>query len=160
MTIRFLLMGLLLLTGCRSNDVELAVTYDPLFSFPKQATFSWDREHSHVPSDPRVALLDFRGVLEETAADAFAKKGYRLTPDGGADYLLAYRITLQEILQANASRSFGAFWLDLTEAKSGRRVWTGYGRALVHVGLSEKERKSRFRKSLGNLLKDFPPSQR
>lgn len=159
MVLVYSLLGALLLAGCSTPDVDVSVTFDPLVRFPEEATYRWDRERISVPHGPRVEPLEFGAILEETVEEAFRKRGYRPT-EGSADYALTYTISLQEIIEANASHSIGAFWLDLSEAEGGRRIWTGYGRAQVHVGLSREERKARIRKSLERLLTDFPPSQR
>jgi len=152
-----LIASLLLLGGCSSNDVNLSVTFDPLASFPREAEFRWELEKSTM--DKRLEPLGIREILVETAQAAFAKRGYRAT-DGDAPYNLTYHVSVQEILEANASRSVGSFWLDLTDAKTGHRLWTGYGRAEVSVGISPKQRRSRFTSSMNKLLADFPPAQR
>ena len=155
----FLIAGALLFSGCAS-DVGLSVTVDPLARFPETATFRFDRERSSVPSDPRLAVLELDAVLEKTLGEAFGEHGYRQRVEPPVDYLLAYRVTVQEIIAAEASRSIGSFWIELFEAQSGRRVWTGTGRGRLYVGFSRSEREQNLREHLDLLLKDFPPSQR
>jgi hypothetical protein len=46
------------------------------------------------------------------------------------------------------------------ESASRRRVWSGFGRAEIHVGLTPEERRERLRRALARMLEDFPPAQR
>jgi hypothetical protein len=48
----------------------------------------------------------------------------------------------------------------LVETATDRRVWMGYGRAEVHVGLTREERLARLREAVARMLKKFPPTQR
>ena len=51
-----------------------------------------------------------------------------------------------------------SFWL--VELATKRRVWMGYVRADIRVGLTREERVKRMREALAQLLEKFPPSQR
>jgi hypothetical protein len=57
------------------------------------------------------------------------------------------------------STSLGSLSLWLSDAAK-RRVWMGYARAEIHVGLSREERLARIREAMARMLKDFPPKQR
>jgi hypothetical protein len=48
----------------------------------------------------------------------------------------------------------------LVDAAAKRRVWMGYVRAEILVGLSREERVMRLRGAMARLLEKFPPAQR
>ncbi|MCP5056059.1 MAG: DUF4136 domain-containing protein [bacterium] len=156
----FLISTALLFLGCASSDVGVSVTVDPLVRFPEQATFLLDRERSFVPNDPRLEALELDEVLEKTLTEAFKAHGYRLVSQPPVDYRMVYRSSVQEIIAADASRSIGSFWIDLFDAKTDRKVWTGAGHGPLYVGFSREEREANIREHLDRLLESFPPSQR
>ena len=61
---------------------------------------------------------------------------------------------------SNNSRSVGSLALTLNEAGSGRRVWMGFARAEVNIGLTHAERKERLRTVVARILEKVPPNQR
>ena len=71
-----------------------------------------------------------------------------------------YEIGVNTWHGAQGSLSIASWSLLMTEAASKRRVWLGFARAEVHVGLSDTEREQRFRETTCRLLDDFPPAQR
>jgi hypothetical protein len=58
------------------------------------------------------------------------------------------------------STSLGSLSLWLADAATRRRVWMGYVRAEIFVGLSREERVTRMRGAMARLLEKFPPAQR
>jgi hypothetical protein len=58
------------------------------------------------------------------------------------------------------AKAIGSVSLLMTEAGTGRRVWLGFGRAEIYVGLTREERKARLRNALDRMLAEFPPSGR
>jgi hypothetical protein len=93
------------------------------------------------------------------ANEAFAARGYRLAAPP-TDYQLSYHYVVNERIGADVSKAVGSLSLLLVESASRRRVWLGFGRAEVFVGLSREERKARLRDALERMLEKFPPSQR
>jgi hypothetical protein len=151
---------LLPLAGCASKDAAVSTTFDPLARFPAQATYAWDDAATRLPTDPRVAELDLGPLIQETVEEAFAAHGYRRVIGGSPDYRLSYELAVHNWIAADASKSIGSLSLLLVEAKSGRRVWLGFGRAELHVGRTRDERKVRLHEALARMLEKFPPSQR
>ena len=123
------------LVGCASDGIETSTTFDPLHPFPAQATFSWDERANRLPKDPRIQQLDLAPLIVEAANAEFSARGY--TPvESAANYRLSF------------------------DQGSNHRVWLGYARADVHVGLSVEERRERMRRAVTRMLVSFPPSQR
>jgi hypothetical protein len=148
------------LAGCASDGVEVSTTYDPLTSFPAQATYTWDERANRLPTDPRIVALDLAPILKAAAEEEFAARGYRAAVSRPVDYRLSYQLVVHTWIGADNSRSVGSLSMLLVEADTGRRVWLGFGRAEVHVGLTRAERKQRLREALARILENFPPTQR
>ena len=161
-TLPLTLVALLLsvLAGCASNGVEVSTTYDPLASFPAQASYAWDDRANKLPADPRLAALDLDPLIKQAATEELAKRGYRPATSGSPDYRLSYELVVHTWIVPDDSLSVGSLSLLLVDADSGRRVWLGFARAEVHVGLTRAEREQRLRDAFARMLADFPPAQR
>ena len=147
------------LVGCASDGIETSTTFDPLHPFPAQATFSWDERANRLPKDPRIQQLDLAPLIVEAANAEFSARGY--TPvESAANYRLSFDLAVHSWIGADNSRSIGSLSLILIEQGSNHRVWLGYARADVHVGLSVEERRERMRRAVTRMLVSFPPSQR
>jgi hypothetical protein len=151
---------LALLVGCASDGVEVSTTYDPLASFPAQASFVWDDLADKLPANPRLQALDLDPLIKQAAEEELALRGYRLATSGSPDYRLSYELVVNTWLGPDNSISVGSLSLLLVEASSGRRVWLGFARAEIHVGLSPAEREQRLRSAFAKMLAAFPPAQR
>ena len=150
----------LLLLGCASDPIDVSTTFDPLTRFPAQATYLWDEAASKLPDDPRLNQMDTDSVIREAANAEFAARGYRLSTSGSAHYRLSYDLALHTWYGPDNSSSLGSLSLWLADAATKRRVWMGYVRAEIHVGLSRAERLERLRGAMARLLEKFPPAQR
>jgi hypothetical protein len=148
------------IAGCASDGIEVSTTYDPLTSFPAQASYAWDDRANKLPSDPRIVELDLDPLVKRAAEEEFAARGYLAVASGSPDYSLSYELVVHTWIGADNSRSVGSLSLLLVEADTGRRVWLGFGRAEVHVGLTRAERKQRLQNALAKMLEEFPPAQR
>jgi hypothetical protein len=157
-TLALLLLGSL--AGCASDGVEVSTTYDPLTSFPAQATYRWDERANKLPTDPRIVALDLDPILKAAAEEEFAARGYRAAVAPPVDYRLSYELVVHTWIGADNSRSVGSLSMLLVEAETGRRVWLGFGRAEIQVGRTRAERKQRLREALARILENFPPTQR
>jgi len=156
-----LLASCALLVGCASDGVEVSTTFDPLARFPAEARYAWDTRANALPRDPRLAELDLDRIITEAADEEFALHGYQRA--SGADspaFHLSYEVAVHSWIGADNSRSLGSLSLLLTDASTGRRVWLGFGRAEVQMGLSKSERKQRMRRAIAKILEGFPPEQR
>ena len=151
---------LLQLGGCASDGIDTSTTFDPLTPFPAEATFVWDDRASSLPQDPRIQQLDVGPLIREAADEAFAARGYRDVGSGASNYRLSYQLTVNTWIGADNSRSIGSLSLMLVDNGSNRRVWVGFTRAEIHVGLSRDERRERLRRAVTRMLENFPPSQR
>jgi hypothetical protein len=153
---------ILLLAGCASrNDVQVTTTFDPLAVFPVNGTFQWDDESNRLPENPRLnTSVDMDTLIRTAANEQFAAHGYHLIESGKPDYLLSYDFSVYSWIAADNSRSIGTVSLWLAEAATGHRVWVGYGRAEVHVGLTREERQVRMSGAVAKMLNGFPPTQR
>jgi hypothetical protein len=147
------------LAGCASDDVGVSTTFDPLTRFPAAATYAWDDTARLLPEDPRVDGPAVDALVKEVADQEFAARGYRAAAPP-ANYLLSYQYAVHTWTGPDASKAIGSLSLQLVESASRRRVWSGFGRAEIHVGLTPEERRERLRAALTRMLKDFPPSQR
>jgi len=148
------------LAGCKSDGLSVSTNFDPLTSFPTQATYVWDDLANKLPKDQRLAPLDLDALLKEVANQEFSGRGYRPAASGSPDYRLSYELTVHSWFGPDNSKSVGSLSLMLVEAGTGRRVWMGFARADVHVGLTREERTSRMREVLVKMLVKFPPAQR
>ena len=157
----FLAAGLLALLACASDDaIPVATNYDPLVRFPAQATYVWDEAANSLPDDPAIDRETTDALLKDVANEAFAARGYRVVASAPADYRLSYQYVVHTYIGPDVSRAFGSVSVLLVESASGRRVWLGFGRAEIHVGLSPEERRARLSEAMNRMLAQFPPSQR
>jgi hypothetical protein len=142
--------------GCASNDEpRIGTSHDPLYVFPAQATFSWAERGNAVPDDPRIARLDLGPLIEKVATEEFATRGYVHT-DSNADYVMSYQVRI-DWFKTQTSEMLGSVTLQLAESASRHRVWSGFGRSVVHPALAPGEREERMRKSIQQMLENFPP---
>ena len=151
---------LLLLAGCASDNINASSAFDPLHPFPSQATYAWDAAANRLPNDPRFEQLDLHTLITEAANEEFSLRGYRQAAAGSPTFRLSYQLAVHTWIGSNNSRSVGSLALTLNEAESGRRVWMGFARAEVNVGLTDAERKERLRTVVARILEKFPPNQR
>jgi hypothetical protein len=153
-----LLAALVAGLACASNDaIPVSTTFDPLVHFPAQATFSWDDAAIALPNLPDRDATD--ALLREVAEEAFAARGYRVA-EPPTNFRLSYHYDVVERLGPVVAKAIGSVSLLMTDAGSGRRVWLGFGRAEIYVGLTPEERKARLRNALDRMLTEFPPSGR
>ena len=155
-----LVLSAVLLAGCATrDDVSVTHAYDPLVRFPAEATYSWNVAASSLPDDPALDRGEIDALLKDVANEAFAARGYRVAPPP-APYELSYHYVVNTRIAADRSKSVGSLSLQLAESASGRRVWVGFGRAEIYVGLTPEERRARLRDAFERMLADFPPTQR
>lgn len=148
------------LVGCASGGVDVSTTFDPLTRFPAQASYLWDEDANRLPDDSRFNQMDTDSLIRAAADAEFAARGYRVAASGAANYRLSYDLTVHTWYGPNNTSSLGSLSLWLAEAATQRRVWMGYVRAEILVGLSREERLARMRDAMARLLDAFPPSQR
>lgn len=142
--------------GCASNgEPRVGTSHDPLYAFPAQATFRWSERHNVVPDDPRIERLDIGPLLRRVAAEEFAARGYRQV-DGEADYVMSYQVRI-DWFKVQTSEMLGSVTLQLSERDSRHRVWSGFGRSVVHPNLTPEFREERLRRAIRQMLKSFPP---
>jgi hypothetical protein len=144
--------------GCASNGIQTSTSFDPLTTFPSQATFVWDDAANRLPADERIAQLDLDPMIRQAAEEAFAARGYRRVASEPADYRLSYEIGENRWHGPEGTTSVVSISLQLADATSRRRVWLGFGRAEVQQGLTRDERARRLRSAFDELLASFPPS--
>jgi hypothetical protein len=150
----------LALFGCASDDVQVSANYDPLVRFPAEANYVWDEAANVLPDDPAIDRAGTDALLRSVADEAFAAKGWRAVPAGPAAFRLSYQYTVHTYIGPNASLALGSVSLLMSDNQTGRRVWAGFGRAEVHMGLSAQERRARLAEGMERMLEDFPPRQR
>ena len=162
-----LTLGLILMAmGCAKPAFDVSSISDPLAAFPAEATFAWNDQANHLPDNPELQPLEYDRLIKQVANEEFGKRGYsNSTTDNAedaedADYWLSYELTVHRWISAEKTRATGTLSLTLVDAKSNNRVWLGYGRAQVFVGLTEEERVERLRGILAEILAEFPPNQR
>lgn len=160
---RFLVLVLgpiLIVLGCANPAYDVSSIFDPLAIFPAQATFAWNDQANHLPDHPELQSLDFDRLLKQVSNEEFAKRGYSNATAGSSDYWLSYELTVHRWISVEKTQATGTLSLNLVDTKTNNRVWLGFGRAEVLVGLSEEERVDRLRLILAEILQKFPPSQR
>ena len=148
------------LAGCASDEIGVSTTFDPLTRFPATATYAWDGAACLLPEDPRIDGPAVDALIREVANEEFAARGYRAVASGTSNYLLSYQYAIHTWTGPDASKAIGSLSLQLVESASRRRVWSGFGRAEIHVGLTQEERRNRLRAAFARMLEKFPPSQR
>jgi hypothetical protein len=143
--------------GCAKN---VGATFDPLAIFPAQSEWVWDEAASRMPNDERLEQLNVSSIIRDTAAVAFAARGYTQAPAGSdAPYRLSYELGLGRVIEATSARGFGSLSMTLSESKSKRRVWVGFIRVDVDTSMTESERRERLQGEMHKMLEEFPPSQ-
>jgi hypothetical protein len=156
-----LLLAAVLSFACASGDaVPVSSNYDPLVRFPAQASYVWDDAANTLPDDPAIDRTATDALIRDVADEAFAARGYRVSAGEAANFRLSYQYVVHTYIGPNVSRSLGSLSLMLSDHASGRRVWMGFGRAEIHMGLTPAERRARLADALRRMLEDFPPSQR
>jgi hypothetical protein len=161
LSILLLLAAVLAAAGCASEPpFATSATFDPLAPFPATATYAWNDQANRSPENPELDSIDFDTLLKQVANEEFAKRGYTQAAPGSADYWLSYELTVYRWFSAEKTQATGTLSLSLVDARTQRRVWLGFGRAEVLVGLSEAERVQRLREIQAKMLENFPPSQR
>jgi len=165
MKLRFCLSALVLgsilfALGCAKPAFDVSAVFDPLAPFPTEATFSWNDSANHPPQNPELQSIDYDRLLKQVSNEEFAKRGYSQAASESPDFRLSYELTVHRWISAETTRATGTLSLSLVDAKTDNRVWLGYGRAEVLIGLNEKERVERLRVILTDMLKNFPPNQR
>lgn len=152
---------LLPLLACTSDDaIPVSSNYDPLVRFPAEARYVWDDAANTLPDDPAIDRAGTDTLLKDVADEAFAARGYRVSRGPNADFRLSYQYVVHTYIGPDVSRSMGSLSLMLSDHASGRRVWMGFGRAEIHLGLSPAERRARLSDAMTRMLEKFPPSQR
>jgi uncharacterized protein DUF4136 len=146
-----------MLVAC--SDIPVSTTVDPLASFPRQATYVWDEAAIRLPTEPRILKLDPDSLIREAADTELAARGYRVSAGGPATYRLAYDFQVHTWKGPDNSLSVGSLSLWLSDAEK-RRIWMGYARAEIQIGLSREERLARLREAIAGMLAHFPPKQR
>ena len=153
--------ALLALFACASDDaIPVSSNYDPLVRFPAQATYVWDEAANLLPEDPGFDRAGTDALLKDVANEAFAARGYRVAADAAAEYRMSYQYRVHTYIGPDVSRAFGSVSVMLVESASNRRVWMGFGRAEIHMGLTPAERRARLADAMARMLHDFPPAQR
>jgi hypothetical protein len=150
----------LLVVGCQTNKIDVSSNFDPLAVFPTQASYKWNMAANSLPEDRRLRNEAMDLLIRTTADEQFAHRGYRVVTSGPADFLLSYQYRTQTWQSVNVSTVTGTISFELAYAKSKRRVWTGYGRAEVFVGLTDEESRARLGEAMARMLENFPPTQR
>ena len=152
--------ALLSLLACTSDDIPVSTNYDPLVRFPAAATYVWDEAANTLPDDPSFDRAGTDALLRSVADQAFAMHDYRVVEGPAADFRLSYQYTVHTYIGPDTSLALGSVSLLLADHATGRRVWMGFGRAEIHVGLSPEERRARLADAMTRMLEKFPPSQR
>jgi hypothetical protein len=158
--IALLALFVLFQAGCASNDIQTSTSFDPLTPFPTQATYVWDDRANVFPKQARLQSLNLESAIKEVAEEELAKHGYRLASGAPPNYRLSYQLAVHTWIGPDNSLSLASLSLLLAEADTNHRVWLGFGKAEVHVGLSDQERRARLREGFSAMLEEFPPSQR
>lgn len=145
-----------MLAACAS-DISVGTSFDPLARFPASATWRWDEIRNVLPGDERILALDLGPEVEAAIADEFTARGYRERRSEAPDYILSYQLSVTSRIRPEGSFAIGSLSLLLSEAESGRRVWSGFALTEVDLSRSESERRERLREVVGRMLANFPP---
>jgi hypothetical protein len=161
LTISSLVASAIMLAGCATqNQLDVSSHFDPLAAFPAQARYVWDVRSNSMPQDPRLRTKENDLMIRGAVDDQFMARGYRPVENGPFEYRLSYQFAAYNFHSAEQSTSVGTISLELVEASTGRRVWTGYAQANLYVGSTEEESRARLGEGIGRMLANFPPSQR
>jgi hypothetical protein len=169
-----------LLAACASKVQVRGGKGDPNYDFSRLRTYAWlPREPT---GDPRIDedLLEerVRSGVDEQLGD----KGFRLAPEGEADFVVGYRAVLGRQRSVEAGKGYKSIWTDehgrgtdpaavdkvVYEGTLVLRVFDGKGRELVWEATAETEinprrsplsasREDRVRIAIREMLDRFPP---
>ncbi len=149
----------LLLLSCRSNQIPVSTTFDPLAPFPAEGRYTWDTARNRMPDDSRLQRLDLDRILRQVVDEEMLNRGWTVTTPEDAAYRMSYDLEIHNWIASDRTRSIGSLSLNLEEAVGGHRVWGGFARAEVHVGMVESDRAERLRRAIARMLRNFPPNQ-
>jgi hypothetical protein len=94
-----------------------------------------DEERANsLPEPLGGADLDVDAILKEVAAEELPAQGCRPASSGPGQYLLSYQVRVTT-WHGTDTRSVGSLSLWMSEAATNERVWAGFARAEIHVGL-------------------------
>jgi hypothetical protein len=149
---------LLSASGCREK--RIGATYDPFAIFPATAQWAWEEELNRLPTDPSMAELNIRVLVEEAITKGLAKRGYEMAPEGGeVQFLIHYQVGIAKRIEPNSVQGFGSLSLTLVDPTTNRDVWVGFVKTRADITLSESARRKRLQQQVDTMLKKFPPSQ-
>jgi hypothetical protein len=156
--IALLSASVLFSAGCASNG-DIGATFDPLVPFPATAVWGWDDAENHLPADDRIDSEELDRAIKSAVASEFTKRGYSEASGDKVQYLLSYEVGIQTWMSQSEARAFGTLSVLMTEAANQRKVWLGFLRLQVDMSLTPEQRDARLQAMVGEMLKDFPPSQ-
>lgn len=160
LAIALLCFLLVSISGCASNGYEVSSVYDPLYPFPRVANYGWNNRANRLPDDPRILALDPDAALKKAIDAEFAARGYSRAKAPPPDFWISYDLGVHTWISGEHSSAVGSLAITLVDGKTNHRVFLGFTRAEILVGLSSDESSSRLRGMLAKMLKDFPPTQR
>jgi hypothetical protein len=173
------------LGGC--SEFRIKTQYDQDADFASMQSYAWSS--STVGGTGTLGayreLLDAR--VHATVDAELAHKGYRLTSDEEADFLVAYRSTTKHKLESadlDGQRGYGAglgraddfgaafgggsgsiveeyeegkLIISVLSPDTGRPLWTGAAKAALDPDASAEARRERIGRATARIMRSFPP---
>ena len=161
--------------GCSSPNV--GYDYDRGTNFSRYHTYAWVSGAQDATGDRRLdsSLVDTR--IRSAIDTQLHTKGYVVSPDGGADFLVAYHAGMKDMMQGASTQNYigdrahgtfttisdiqsfqeGTLLIDIVDAKSRQLVWQASAKADVDQSLGPKERDARVHDVVRAMLSHFPP---
>lgn len=169
--------------GCAARSFENSLTTEAQIAsgvdFGSYHTWKYARADEYPMTGS--AILDDPGYRKEVGREVVAKmqgKGYTKV-DADPDFVLMIHLLsenkfdeqkMNDIYQgydmAWAQMSDKDYWKEGTmmifamDAKTGKQIWNGVAKARLDQNTSDKTKKERFKKVVGMILDDLPPSGR
>ncbi len=87
----------------------------------------------------------------------FSARGYRERVSESARYILSDPLKVTSRIRPEGSSAVGSLSLRLSDAESGRHVWSSLAQTEVDMEKNDTERRERLREIVSEMLADFPP---
>jgi hypothetical protein len=149
--------GIALCLAACAAKLPVGVSFDPLESFPAEASWNWNATANVLPKDDRIEALQLDPVLREAIGAELAAHGYRLEASGNPDYLVSYELGLTTRVRPETSLSVASLSLLIRDFETRRRVWMAFVQTEIDISRSAAERRANIRKVVAEMLESFPP---
>ncbi len=178
LTVGLLVAGLLATTGCTSSRYARARSdFDAEVDFSRYVAYAWlEPELRAAPAEGRTfeghpfesnTLIDKR--IRRAVDKQLAERGYQRAAGERPDFLVRYKLSFEEDEEEDDDPYYrhrrrrteryeeAVLFVDVIDARTQRLAWRGWAHSRNRDGFFTD---AHLRKSVGNVLREFPPEGR